>query len=25
MKPADPAEVDALLDEKAYDALTSAA
>jgi len=25
MKPADPVEVDALLDEKAYDALTSAA
>ncbi len=25
MKPADPAEIDALLDEKAYDALTSAA
>jgi glycine cleavage system H protein len=25
MKPADPAEVDGLLDEKAYDALTSAA
>ncbi len=25
MKPADPAEVDALLDEKAYDALTAAA
>jgi glycine cleavage system H protein len=25
MKPADPAEVDTLLDEKAYDALTSAA
>jgi len=25
MKPADPAEIDALLDEKAYDALTTAA